>query len=228
MVETYSQEIKQFAKMSLVICMARSFQKNQMEWFVIFFLIFVMDRKGQVILDDTITKVLHDITGWNQETMAKIIWRLDAEGLLSSQTSKRLQMNDIFTNKMRVVKNRNGYKGKDPDYGQSAREVVERVQKLLSRVTKNRPADDDEESKMIRELKAEIKNMREMDAEKAKLIEEKSRMIEFLQDTVKTQGRHIEMLLAKFDRIVAAAASDDLPSVKACLRLVHSVPATVE
>jgi hypothetical protein len=74
---------------------------------------------------------------------------------------------------------------------------------------------------MIRELKAEIKNMREMDAEKVK-------MIEFLQNTVTLQLSTIQMMQRTIDKIVAAAASDDLPSVKACLRLVHSVPATVE
>ena len=217
----YSQEIKQFAKLSLVLCMARSFQKKHMDWFVVFFLMFIMDRRGYVILDDTITKVLHCITGWNQDSLTKIIGRLHDECVLTSETSKRLQMNPIFTNKVRMVKHRNGYLGNDPDYGQSAREVVERVQKLLSRVTKNRPADDDEESKMIRELKAEIKNMREMDAEKVK-------MIEFLQNTVTSQLSTIQMMQRTIDKIVAAAASDDLPSVKACLRLVHSVPATVE
>jgi hypothetical protein len=131
MPNSYTQEIPRFSKLNPKHFCAIAYASKDIANFCRHFFFLMMNRYNVVVCETPITSVIHQLTGWEKDSIKKAINRLASDGEIELIGRKSVRINDLIANKLPFVKNHNGYAGHQPSYSEAQCKVIEDLERII-------------------------------------------------------------------------------------------------
>lgn len=196
MSDRYTQEILRYAKTNHFYFCARAYSTKDLRNFIRQFFFLMMNRSNVVQFETSANKVIQQLTGWPSQSITNALKQMLADGEIHRMNQKTYIVNDLIANRVKVVKNHNGYPGKQPVFTSDELRVIADIQRLIKNELDHGAADM---KKLLNKL------------------DEQS-------DQLKKQDASISELKNILMEIKTAIQGDDLPKAKTILRLVKNKP----